>query len=144
MEAKHKNKILLVEDSKISIMHLVQILKDDYELLIANDGRNAIEIAREHQPDLVLLDIIMPELDGYETLKILKGDAGTADIPVVFISSLDEEDDEERGLSLGAADYITKPFSPVIVRLRVRLQMHISNQLKTIRRFRERCTCGCV
>ncbi|MCL2500571.1 MAG: diguanylate cyclase [Defluviitaleaceae bacterium] len=130
-----KNRILVVEDSKISIMHLVQILRDDYDLLIANNGTEAIEMAKEHKPDLILLDIIMPELDGYETLELLKVSSRTRDIPVIFISSLDEESDEERGLSLGAADYITKPFSPVIVKLRVLLQIRISNQLKTIQRL---------
>jgi diguanylate cyclase (GGDEF)-like protein len=133
MEAK--NRILIVEDSKISVMHLVQILQDEYDLIIASNGTAAIQMAKEYKPDLILLDIIMPELDGYETLELLKVSAVTRDIPVVFISSLDEESDEERGLSLGAADYITKPFSPVIVKLRVFLQMRISNQLKTIQRL---------
>lgn len=135
MENESKACILLVEDSKICAAQLTEILKNDYRLLVVNSGTKAIEMAKEHQPDLILLDIIMPELDGYETLEILKVNPKTRDIPVIFISSLDEESDEARGLSLGAADYITKPFNSVIVKLRVQLQINMSNQLKTIGRL---------
>jgi diguanylate cyclase (GGDEF)-like protein len=117
------------------MMHLVQILKDDYELLVTDNGIAAILMAKEHVPDLIILDIIMPEINGYETLERLKAAPETRDIPVIFITSLDEEADEEKGLSLGAVDYITKPFSATIVKLRVNQQIRIANQINIIRRL---------
>ncbi|MCL2203146.1 MAG: response regulator [Defluviitaleaceae bacterium] len=132
MKERIKNTILIAEDSKVALMNLMQILRNEYEIIIANNGVSAVEMAKAHKPDLILLDIIMPEMDGYETLIILKESEETEEIPVICITSMDGVADEERGLELGAADYITKPFSQVIVKLRVRLQLRMRNQMKTI------------
>lgn len=125
-------RILLVDDEPANIQVLNGILaEDDYEIFFATDGETACSLAISQEPDLILLDVMMPGVDGYEICRRLKGDHATADIPVIFITALNQTEDEEKGLNLGAIDYITKPLSPAIVRARVR--NHI--QLK---RYRDR------
>ena len=131
MEAK-KNTLLIVDDESANLRVLTHILGDDYQIFTAKNGSSAIEILKELLPDLILLDIVMPEMDGYETLSIIKKTKEIKHIPVVFISGLDSDEYEEKGLALGAADYITKPFSATVVKLRVRHQIQIVNQLRTI------------
>ena len=126
------NKILIVDDSRLSQAHLAQILSEEYEIITASDGGNAIDIARKELPDLILLDVIMPNIDGYAVLEALHALPETKNIPVIFITGLDQDADEEKGLSMGAADYIAKPFNPVLIRLRVKQQIKMVNQLKTI------------
>lgn len=130
-----KSTILVVDDSRLSMMHLVQILQNDYILHTATSGVEAVQVARAVKPDIILLDIVMPQMDGYEALAVLKDTHETKDIPVIFISSLDQEINEEKGLALGAADYISKPYNPAIVRLRVRVQLKIVHQMNTINRL---------
>ena len=132
MENEKKNSILIVDDELLNLKVLRSILHDDYTVFTAKDGKAAIEIATEEKPDLILLDILMPEMDGYEVLTILKGDADTRHIPVIFITGLDSKSEEEKGLSMDAVDYIGKPFSPGIVNLRVKNQIQIVNQIRTI------------
>jgi diguanylate cyclase (GGDEF)-like protein len=130
-----KNTILVVDDEKANIMTLTHILSDDYTIYAANNGKYAIELAKKHLPDIILLDIIMPDLDGYEVLSILKDTYETKNIPVIFITGLSSSEDEERGLSLGAEDYISKPFSPAIVKLRVRKLIQLQNQIAIIKQL---------
>jgi diguanylate cyclase (GGDEF)-like protein len=112
--------VLVVDDEKQNRELLTELLKDDCKIILAKNGMQALERAQELQPDLILLDVLMPEMDGLEVIQRLKADDLTRHIPVIFVSALDSPDDEERGLDLGAVDYITKPFHPSIVRKRVR------------------------
>ena len=127
-----KNSLLIVDDENANLKILTHILGSDYTIYTATNGKNAIKKALELFPDMILLDILMPEMDGYQTLSLIKNTEVIKKIPVVFITGLDSEEDEEKGLSLDAADYITKPFSAPIVKLRVRNQIQIVNQLRTI------------
>jgi len=132
MEDHVKNSLLIVDDEKSNLLVLHSILRQEYTLYMARDGREALERANESMPDLILLDILMPGMDGYAVLAALKNSAETRHIPVIFITGLSDPDDEEKGLSLGAVDYISKPFSPAIVKLRVQSQIKIINQTRLI------------
>jgi diguanylate cyclase (GGDEF)-like protein len=135
MEEEKKNSLLIVDDENVNLKILVHILHDDYVIYTATNGANAVEKAKEFRPDLVLLDIVMPDMNGYETLSELKNYEETKNIPVIFITGLTDEGDEEKGLTLEAVDYITKPFRSTIVKLRVKHQIQILNQLRTIERL---------
>jgi len=118
--------LLLVDDSAINLDSLVATLGDSYDLRTAIDGATALDlIADGFLPDLVLLDIMMPGMDGYDVCRWLKSDPATCHIPVVFLTSLDNPDDEAKGLELGANDYIIKPFNAAIVRQRVKIQLEL-------------------
>jgi CheY-like chemotaxis protein/serine phosphatase RsbU (regulator of sigma subunit) len=114
-----KSTILVVDDTPDNISVLRSILGTDYAIKIANSGRLALEIAATQPPDLILLDIMMPEMDGYEVCKHLKADPLTRPIPVIFVTAKTETGDEVQGLALGAVDYLTKPVVPAIVKARV-------------------------
>jgi len=115
-----KSKILIVDDNAINHDILVAFLGEIYDLRTEIDGEIALAlIAEGFLPDLILLDIMMPGMDGYEVCQRLQGDRATEDIPVIFLTSLDSAEDEARGLELGAVDYITKPFNPAIVKKRI-------------------------
>lgn len=131
MEEK-KNSLLIVDDESSNLKYLSHILGQDYKIFSATNGESAIKKAKEYKPDLILLDILMPGLDGYQTLSEIKRTEEIKKIPVIFITGLDTAKDEEKGLSLDAADYIIKPFNPPVVKLRVRNQIQIVNQLRTI------------
>jgi diguanylate cyclase (GGDEF)-like protein len=135
MSEEKKNTLLIVDDERTNLKILANILSPDYTIYTATSGASAIEKARGYMPDLILLDIVMPEMDGYETLAELKKNQQLQKTPVIFITGLSDDKDEEKGLSLDAADYITKPFSAMIVKLRVRNQIQIINQLRTIQRL---------
>ena len=121
MNEEYKPVILVVDDVPANIHILNATLKDDYFIRAATDGRTALALAHsEPVPDLVLLDIMMPGMDGYEVCRRLKEDERTRDIPVVFISARDQEHDAARGFDLGAVDYITKPYNTRLVQARVR------------------------
>jgi len=126
-EANHvKQRILIVDDVKENLYVLMSILRDDYVIIAATHGEKALDLAaRVPGPDLVLLDIQMPGIDGYEVLSRLKSNPATADIPVIFVTALAESNDEAIGLKLGAADYIAKPVSPDLLKLRVRTQLEL-------------------
>ena len=133
--SESRNSILIADDSNLSITMLTRVLGGEYIIYTVTNGREAIEAAEEHVPDVILLDIIMPDMDGYDAIVALKNSEKTEHIPIIFITGLNKPGDEEKGLILGAADYIVKPFSPVTVRLRVRNQMKILEQLRTIERL---------
>jgi diguanylate cyclase (GGDEF)-like protein len=127
-----KDKILIIDDEVQNIRVLTNILKEDYEVYAEVDSLEAIATAEEIMPALILLDVIMPEMDGHEVISELKSSDKTRGIPVIFITGLDNSDAEQKGLILGAADYIAKPFCSAIVKLRVRNQMKIIHQIRTI------------
>ena len=112
-----KRSILIVDDSAANIKVLSSILRQEYRILVAKDGAETLEfLATTGRPDLVLLDIVMPGIDGYEVCRRLKEDNKTADVPVVFITAKTDEAEREKGLGLGAAAYVTKPFDVETVR----------------------------
>ncbi len=123
--------ILIVDDERFNLNIIVDILKDDYKVLVAKSGAKALSIAySDTPPDLILLDIVMPEMNGYEVCKKLKSDKKTSDIPIIFITAKNDEKDEAYGFDVGAADYITKPFSSAVVKARVKthLELHKAQQ----------------
>ena len=116
-----KATILVVDDTPENLALLNSLLKDDYKVKIVNGGEKALKIAgSDSPPDLILLDIMMPGMDGYEVCRRLKREPKTMNIPVIFLTARSEAEDEKKGLELGAADYITKPISPSIVMARVK------------------------
>ena len=117
--------ILIVDDENSNIMALSHILSSDYTLYAAKSGQSAIDAASKYLPDIILLDIIMPDMDGYDVLSVLKKQEKTRNIPVIFVTGLSSPDDEEKGMTLGVSDYISKPFSSAIVKLRVLNQIKI-------------------
>ena len=125
-------KILIVDDESNNISVLVEVLEGRYEIAAALGGEIALELAQqEPQPDLILLDVMMPKIDGFQVCKTLKADKKTAFIPVIFVTAMDDEDDEAKGFSLGAVDYITKPVSPPIVKARVATHLALSQQQRS-------------
>ncbi|MCL2498955.1 MAG: response regulator [Defluviitaleaceae bacterium] len=116
-------KVLIVDDQATNLRTLEHILQKEYTVYSANNGFAGIQCAQRFRPDVILLDVLMPETDGYDVIKILKASEETKDIPVIFVTSMDCGDAEEKGLALGAADYITKPYIDAIVKLRVRNQV---------------------
>ncbi len=115
-----KQKILIVDDNKINNELLTKALEKDYELVLFYSGKKALEYFKEDIPDLVLLDIMMPDLNGYDLLKEMKKDVETKDIPVIFLTAMSDTKYEEYGLELGAIDYITKPYSIPIIKTKIR------------------------
>ncbi|MEN8190100.1 MAG: response regulator, partial [Thermodesulfobacteriota bacterium] len=112
-----KQKILIVDDMPDNISLLGQCLRDSYEIIIATNGYDALTLAQESpQPDLILLDVMMPDLDGYEVCRQLKDSVNTKKIPVIFVTALREYENEAKGFEVGGVDYITKPISPPVVR----------------------------
>lgn len=121
-----RQKILIVDDMPTNIKVLGDALKNDFTVLFATGGDKALSIAfSPHPPDLILLDIMMPDMDGYEVCRRLKSDKQTWDIPVIFITSKNEEEHETLGLEIGAVDYIKKPFSLPIARARVKTHLEL-------------------
>ena len=119
-----KPTVLVVDDTPDNLSLISNLLKDAYKVKVAINGEKALRIAAgDGQPDLILLDIMMPGMDGYEVCSRLKADAATRDIPVIFVTAKAAEEDERVGLELGAVDYITKPISPAILRARVKAQL---------------------
>jgi diguanylate cyclase (GGDEF)-like protein len=132
---ENSQRILIVDDEIINLKVLSELFRHKVQLTLAKDGRQALRKARETKPDLILLDIRMPGLDGFETLARLRQNESTAHIPVIFISGLDDDSHEEKGLKLGAADYIFKPFKPGIVQARVRTHLKLVQQKKMLERL---------
>jgi len=126
-ESGSKNRLLIVDDEPTNIHILSNILSADYEIRAANCGERAIDAAISQTPDLILLDMIMPDLDGLMVCKRLKENEVTRDIPVIFVTSMSDPANEELGLAAGAVDYISKPVSPPIVKARVKI--HLQNRL---------------
>ena len=132
-----KQTILVVDDTPINTQLLVSMLGISHTILTAVNGLEALEITREQMPDLILLDIEMPDLDGYEVCTQLKADQKTKGIPIIFLTAKDTKHEEAKGLSLGAIDYITKPFSSIVVAARVKNQLQIKHQKDHLERLTE-------
>ena len=126
----HRSTVLVVDDMPENIDILSEVLRDTYRVKVATRGRRALEIVRKTPPDLILLDIMMPEMDGFEVCRALKEDYTTRHIPIIFATASIDPKDELRGLEMGAVDYITKPVSPpvVLARVRTHLALHDQNQ----------------
>ena len=127
--------VLLVDDVPTNIDVLAAILRDEHDLMAATSGRRALELAHTRVPDLVLLDVVLPGLDGYEVCRQLRRDARTADVPVIFVTARDEVVDEAFGFAVGAVDYLTKPVTPAIVQARVRTQLALRDQSRHLKRL---------
>lgn len=134
MEPSGKCTVLVVDDTPDNLSLMSDLLRADYKVKLAPNGERALQIvAGDSKPDLILLDIMMPHMDGYEVLRRLQFNPETADIPVIFLTAMSASQDESVGLELGAVDYITKPITPAIVMARVRNHL----QLKRARDFLE-------
>ena len=123
MSIKDKQTILVVDDTPENIDVLSAVLRPYYKVKAAMNGKVALKIAAKQKPDLILLDVMMPEMDGYEACRRLKEDAETASIPVIFVTAKSETADEQKGFDLGAVDYIAKPISPPLVLARIKAQI---------------------
>ncbi len=126
-------RLLIVDDQPVNIQALHRVFAADCQVLMATSGAQALALCQERQPDLMLLDVQMPGMDGYELCGHLKADAGLARIAVIFVTASSRPEDETRGLEAGAADFITKPFNPAVVRARVRAQLTIKLQADLLR-----------
>ena len=112
--------ILIVDDTESNVDILVETLADEYEVSVAMSGEDALEILEEERPDLILLDIMMPGMDGYEVCRKLKEMEQAKDIPVIFLSAMTEEKEKKKGLLMGAVDFITKPIDPVELKSKIK------------------------
>jgi len=130
MNKSKKYSILIVDDERSNIIELTEMLNEDYEIFVVRDSRETLLTAETNDPDVILLDILMPEMDGYEVIEALKKSVKTRDIPVIFITGLDSIDAEEKGFALGAVDYIPKPFHSSIVKIRIKNQINILKRLR--------------
>jgi len=131
-----KPTILIVDDAPTNIQILAAVLKNDYKVKVATSGQQCLDIANtDNNIDLILLDIQMPEMDGYETCRQLKNTKSTSDIAVIFVTALDGVNDEKAGLQIGAVDYITKPVNPIIVSARVKTHITIKQQRDELTRM---------
>ena len=135
MDELKKHSILMVDDQQTNIDTLRAILEPDYIMYSANDGPSAIQAAEAYLPDLILLDIVMPQMDGYTVISRLKNSKVTQNIPVIFLTGLDSDREEEKGLDLGAADYIVKPFHLGNVKLRIKKQIETLVLLRSVERL---------
>lgn len=123
-----QQRVLVVDDERFNINVLVDLLKNEYKMMAAKDGATALKAVGANPPDLILLDVMMPDMDGFEVIRQLKADPETAKIPVIFLTAKTEAADETKGFELGAVDYIAKPFNPAVVQARVRTQLELITQ----------------
>ncbi|MBF0471161.1 MAG: diguanylate cyclase, partial [Gammaproteobacteria bacterium] len=133
MGSHHKQSILLVDDHPENIITLAEVLGDHYSAQVATDGTTALELAqRQPQPDLILLDVMMPEMDGYEVCRLLKANPFTCTIPVIFITALTESESEVKGLHVGAVDYIHKPINPNVTLSRIKAHLDLNRAIRDL------------
>lgn len=130
-----KQTLLLVDDEPTNLRVLRTILQDDYRLLFGKSGEEALQLVQQQQPDLILLDVMMPGMTGYDVCARLKASPATQRLPVIFVTALKDEVDETKGFAVGAVDYITKPVSPAVVRARVKTHLSLvrADELKQTR-----------
>ncbi len=128
-----KPRIMIVDDQTENIHMLMAVLKDEYAVTPSLNGKAAIEKQKGTRPDLILLDILMPDIDGYDVCKGLKNDVQTKDIPIIFLTAVSEAMDAAKAFEIGAVDYITKPFNPVTVKARIKTHITLSATLKELK-----------
>ncbi len=128
-------KILIVDDVPANIKILRELLVGNYELFVATNGRMAVEVAEARLPDLILMDVMMPEVDGITACGVLRGIPATAEIPVIFITAKSEVDDMVRGFEAGGVDYVTKPFSPSELNARVKTHLELKRSREQLQRY---------
>jgi DNA-binding response OmpR family regulator len=133
-ERLKRSTVLVVDDVASNIEVIADVLKDDYTIKVAISGKKALELAETKAPDIILLDIMMPEMDGFEVCRKLKANAATAEIPIIFLSAKDQPDDVVGGLELGAVDYVVKPIAPTILKARMRTHLRLATALKDLKR----------
>jgi len=129
------DKILIVDDAPANIKILGELLKANYHVLVTNNGSKAVQIAQDTLPDLILLDVVMPEMDGFTACEILKSTSATAEIPIIFITAKNEAEDVINGFAVGGVDYITKPFNPAEVHARVRTHITLRKQQEVLKLY---------
>jgi len=128
----NRQMVLIVDDDPINIKILITILKDDYDIKFAKSGEAALNLIEKFTPDIILLDVIMPEMDGYQVCTALKENPVTKNIPVIFITAKNQEADETKGFEIGAVDYISKPINPAIVKARVKTHLALYDQKREL------------
>lgn len=132
-----KEKILVIDDTQANIEVLLEILSEKYDVMAALDGKSGIEIALEDKPELILLDVMMPEMDGYEVCKVLKGKFTTAQIPIVFLTAKTDEESIECAYDIGASDYVSKPFKPKELLARVNKEIKVQQLISSLEKSQE-------
>lgn len=131
-------KILIVDDSRMNLQILTDFLKDQYEIFTANNGSMAVQAAEEVLPDLILMDVVMPGMDGFTTCSLLKSNQKTDDIPVIFITAQNDTEYIVRGFNAGGVDYITKPFSPLELNVRVKTHVELKKSREKLKNYAQR------
>lgn len=131
-QPQRKQLVLIIDDQKTNLKILGDILRQDTDIMLAQSAEQGFRKAEAYQPDLILLDVLMPDISGFELIKKLKHNSQTSSIPVIFITALNDSSHEEQGLRLGACDYIYKPFHAAIVQARVRLHLQLARQRKML------------
>jgi len=132
-EPARRQSVLIVDDEPGNIQIVAEVLRDECDLFFATSGAEALRVAQLVRPDLILLDLLMPEMDGFETCRRLKVDPAVQDIPVVFVTARDDVDGETRGLEVGGIDYVTKPISLPVLRARVRVHLRLKRREDELR-----------
>jgi sigma-B regulation protein RsbU (phosphoserine phosphatase) len=133
IEEQSRKTILIVDDAPENLDLLSGILKHTYKVKVAKSGEHALKVIAKSAPDLILLDVMMPEMDGYEVCRQLKSDDSTKDIPIIFVTAMEQESDETKGFELGAADYLTKPISPSVAQVRIKTQLALKASMEELR-----------
>jgi diguanylate cyclase (GGDEF)-like protein len=133
--AAARPKLLVVDDDLANARSLARLFERGYQVLVASDGETALQVAEAARPDVIVLDVVMPELDGYEVCRRLKAQASTEDIPVIMITGIDAADAEGRALALGAADFVAKPLNPLVLEKRVQIQADLKRARDQLRRL---------
>ena len=129
-----KHTILVVDDVPENLDVLGDLLQPQYRVRVATSGKRALEVARSQpSPDMILLDVMMPEMDGYAVIKVLRDNAATRDIPVIFVTAQNSPADEMRALEAGAADFISKPINPAVLRARIQTHLTLKRQADQLR-----------
>ena len=134
-EPERKPRLLVVDDQPTNIQVLYRVFADDCQVFMATSGEQALHTAREEAPDVILLDVMMPDMDGYEVCRQLKQDSATRDIPILFVTAHHEAQEEARGLACGAVDFITKPIHPAVLRARVHTHLTLQRQTEVLKRL---------
>ena len=134
-DSKQDATVLVVDDEQLFVDFLGSILEPEHSILTATNGSEALDVARKANPDLILLDIEMPDAHGFDIFRTLKSDSITADIPVIFVTATDSASSEVKALAIGAVDYITKPLIPVVVSARVNTQLELKSQRDFLRQL---------